>query len=69
MAMPSVVLTSEPLKVETGNWKASGQPAKGRFFWRDVNGNGQMDPGEYTATEGPTGEYWASDVDAKGDIW
>lgn len=69
MAMPSVVLTSGPLKAENGNWKASGQPEKGRFFWRDVNGNGQMDPGEYTATEGPTGEYWASDVDAKGDIW
>lgn len=69
MARPSVVLTSGPFKTENGNWKANGQPEKGRFFWRDVNGNGQMDPGEYTATKGPTGEYWASDVDAKGDIW
>lgn len=69
MAMPSVVLSSGVLKAERGGWKANGQPEQGRFFWRDVNGNGQMDPGEYTATEGPTGEYWASDVDAKGDFW
>lgn len=69
MAMPSVVLSSGVLKAERGGWKANGQPEQGRFFWRDVNGNGQMDPGEYTTTEGPTGEYWASDVDAKGDFW
>jgi hypothetical protein len=68
-AIPSLVLASDPLKAERGPWRPKGQPEKGRFFWRDANANGQMDPGEYEPTEGPTGEYWASNVDSRGDIW
>jgi hypothetical protein len=69
LAVPSGVLSSGPLSDETSEWKPAGQPAKGRWFWRDLNGNGRFDEGEYTATEGPTGEYWASNVDPRGDIW
>jgi hypothetical protein len=68
LAVPSVVLSSGNLKSDLG-WSPPGQPAKGRWLWRDANGNGQMEPGEYTSTEGPDGEYWASNVDVAGDIW
>ena len=67
--VPSVILSSEQLKVEKSDWKPKGQPDKGRWFWRDKNGNGRFDDDEYTPTEGPSGEYWASNVDTGGDIW
>ena len=69
LAVSSVVLSSGPIKAERGDWKPPGQPASGRFFWRDADGDGQMEAGEYTPTTGPDGEYWASNVDAAGDIW
>ena len=69
IAVPSVVLSSGPIKAENSDWRPAGQPMSGRWLWRDANGNGCFDPGEYTATEGPTGEYWASNVDLAGNIW
>ena len=69
LAVPCVVLAAGPMKAERSSWQPKGQPQSGRFFWRDDNANGQMDPGEYTPTDGPTGEYWASNVDSSGDIW
>ena len=48
---------------------APDQPESGRWLWRDANGNGRFDAGEYTKTEGPSGEYWASNVDPRGDLW
>jgi hypothetical protein len=69
LAIPSVVLSSGPLKAGKSGWRPTGQPASGRWIWRDANGNGRFDAGEYTATDGPTGEYWASNVDAHGDLW
>jgi hypothetical protein len=69
MAVPSAVLSSGPLNDEASKWKPAGQPNKGRWFWRDANGNGRFDDGEYTPTDGPIGEYWASNVDSRGDIW
>jgi hypothetical protein len=69
LARPSVVLSSGPLQAEKSDWRPAGQPASGRWLWRDSNGNGHFDAGEYTATEGPTGEYWASNVDESGNLW
>ncbi len=72
LAVPSTVLSSMPIKSEKEDgsiWRPSGQPEAGRFFWRDLNGDGRFNAGEYTATPGPEGEYWASNVDARGDIW
>lgn len=69
MAQPGVVLSSGPLQSGDKKWHPPGQPEKVRYLWRDANGNGQMEASEYTPTEGPTGEYWASDVDTRGDIW
>ena len=66
---PSVVLSNGPLRTEDGKWKAAGQPESGRWLWRDLNGNARFDEGEYTPTDGPDGEYWASNVDPRGDIW
>jgi sugar lactone lactonase YvrE len=68
LAVPSVVLSSGPLKADDG-WSPPGQPQSGRWLWRDAGGDGQMEAGEYVATSGPDGEYWASNVDAVGDIW
>jgi hypothetical protein len=68
LAVPSVVLSSGPIKTDTG-WLPPGQPQAGRWLWRDADGDGQMEAGEYIATTGPDGEYWASNVDATGDIW
>lgn len=67
--VPSVVLSNGPLKAEKSDWKPAGQPAQGRWLWRDTDGNARFDAGEYTPTEGPDGEYWASNVDSRGDIW
>jgi hypothetical protein len=68
LAVPSVVLSSGPTKADDG-WSPPGQPGSGRWFWRDADGDGQMEAGEYSTTTGPDGEYWASNVDDAGDIW
>ncbi len=41
LAVPSVVLSSGPLKTDDG-WSPPGQPKAGRWLWRDANGDGQM---------------------------
>ena len=69
LATPSVVLSSGSLKEDKTGWTPSHQPESGRWLWRDANGNGSFDAGEYTKTEGPSGEYWASNVDPRGDLW
>ena len=69
LATPSLVLSNGPIKAEKGDWTPTGQPRSGRFFWRDLDGDGRMESGEYAATTGPEGEYWASNVDDAGDIW
>ncbi len=68
LAVPSAVLSSGPIKTDDG-WAPPGQPQAGRWLWRDADGDGQMEAGEYVATTGPEGEYWASNIDAAGDIW
>ncbi len=69
IAAPSVVLSAGPVKAEKSDWRPAGQPENGRWLWRDANGDGGFDPGEYVGTEGPTGEYWASNVDLAGNLW
>jgi sugar lactone lactonase YvrE len=68
LAVPSVVLSSGPIKADDG-WTPPGQPGSGRWLWRDADGDGQMEADEYISTTGPDGEYWASNVDSAGDIW
>ncbi|MHB1556366.1 MAG: hypothetical protein ACYC61_02680 [Isosphaeraceae bacterium] len=68
LAVPATVLSSGPIKADDG-WSPPGQPAAGRWFWRDADGDGRMQASEYVPTTGPDGEYWASNVDSRGDIW
>jgi hypothetical protein len=51
----------------SGNWPPN-QPEKGEWIWRDRNGNGKFDQGEYDRSEDYPylGGWW---VDNKGDVW
>ncbi|BAY13270.1 hypothetical protein [Calothrix sp. NIES-2098] len=51
----------------SGNWPPH-QPQKGEWIWRDRNGNGAFDEGEYDKSEDYPylGGWW---VDSKGDVW
>ena len=54
---------------DKGAWPAH-QPARGAWIWRDLNGNGAFDEGEYQSppdAEDFDGQAWW--VDARGDIW
>jgi hypothetical protein len=69
LAVPSVVLSSGPLRDDKTGWGLPDQPETGRWLWCDADGDGQFDHDEFTLTRGPEGEYWASNVDARGDLW
>jgi sugar lactone lactonase YvrE len=69
LAVPAAVLSVGPVQSDSGAFRPPGQPAEGRWLWRDADGDGQMEAGEYAASAGPAGEYWASNVDAAGDLW
>ncbi|OUL25662.1 hypothetical protein BV378_14845 [Nostoc sp. RF31YmG] len=70
VAIPSgmfVGTNGEGKKSIAGNWPPY-QPAKGEWIWRDRNGNGAFDEGEYDKSEDYPylGGWW---VDSKGDVW
>ncbi|WP_017316818.1 NHL repeat-containing protein [Mastigocladopsis repens] len=50
-----------------GNWPPN-QPKTGEWIWRDKNGNGAFDGGEYDISKDYPyiGGWW---VDSKGDVW
>ena len=67
-AVPSVVFARDHYK--DGPWEPPGQPEKGRWMWRDSNGNGQMEAAEYLDADGVgEPEFWAWWLDEKGDVW
>jgi hypothetical protein len=68
-AIPCVALSQGGPFRAPGGFVPPGQPASGGWLWRDANGNGQMEAGEYLPRVGPDGEFWASNVDEAGDIW
>lgn len=43
-------------------------PGKHRFMWRDVNGNGRIDPDEYVFI-GPHHNARQWQIDSRGDLW
>ncbi|HEX2950360.1 MAG TPA: hypothetical protein VHV83_12490 [Armatimonadota bacterium] len=48
----------------------SNQPAKGEWIWRDNNGNGAFDAGEFISrTEAGTPRHQGWWVDARGNVW
>jgi hypothetical protein len=50
-----------------GNWPPN-QPTSGEWIWRDQNGNGGFDQGEYNRSQDHPhiGGWW---VDSNGDVW
>ncbi|MBR8838138.1 MAG: hypothetical protein DSM106950_30090 [Stigonema ocellatum SAG 48.90 = DSM 106950] len=70
IAIPSgmfVISTAEGKPLLSGNWPPN-QPSSGEWIWRDSNGNGAFDRGEYDSSKDYPylGGWW---VDSKGDVW
>ncbi len=68
IAIPSGLFAGKHLRDKEG-WPPH-QPAKGEWIWRDRNGNGRFDDGEYLSHGGqdapPHQGWW---VDRAGNIW
>ncbi len=68
IAIPSVVFSRGHYR--DGEWTPPGQPEKGSWMWRDLNGNGRMEAGEYLdVTEQNDPEFWAWWMDEAGGVW
>ncbi|WP_265594219.1 hypothetical protein [Haloferula sp. BvORR071] len=68
IAIPSGLFAKKHVKVKT-EWPPH-QPEKGEWIWRDADGNGAFDEGEFTANGGddaPSAQGWW--VDAAGNVW
>ncbi len=68
MAIPSVIFARAEIRDRL--WQPPFQPAGTRWMWRDTNGDGQMDEGEYLYVgdcADPPGTSWT--MDEAGDIW
>lgn len=69
IAIPSSMFvgTYEGKQAIQGTWPPN-QPKSGEWIWRDKNGNGAFDTGEYdNSLDHPyIGGWW---VDSKGDVW
>lgn len=66
-AIPSGMFSKRQIRDKQG-WP-NGQPARGEWIWRDANGNGAFDEGEYVRSERDTPECQGWWVDAKGNVW
>jgi len=69
IAIPSGLLAKGRLQKKETGWPPY-QPDRGEWIWRDSNGNGAFDAGEYVSHGGkdaPT--LWGWSVDAQGNIW
>lgn len=53
---------------EKGDWPPS-QPETGEWIWRDVNGDGAMQAGEYLSRPSEAPSLWGWWVDSRGDVW
>lgn len=68
IAVPSVIFSREHLKDPL--LKDVPQPKKGRWIWRDVNGDGKFQAEEFYDADGvEEGEFWAWWVDEEGGVW
>ena len=64
IAKPSVISGANPNR----GW-VSTQPARGRYIWRDKNGDGDFQANEFEG-DGQSDEYAVGwEVDSKGNIW
>ncbi len=68
IALPSVLFAKSHLQKE-GGWPPH-QPQKGEWIWRDRNGNGAFDDGEFVTNEGKDAPaLWGWSVDSDGNVW
>lgn len=68
VAIPSGLFAKGHIR-EKDNWPPN-QPAKGEWIWRDGNGNGAFDAGEFASNGGgdaPAAQGWW--VDSAGGVW
>jgi len=70
IAIPSGFVALRHVKVKGGEDWPPHQPDKGEWIWRDANGNGAIDEGEYVTRQGedcPAAQgWWVTDT---GDLW
>jgi hypothetical protein len=67
IAVPAAMISKGPYMA--GEWKAP-QPDKGRWLWRDTNGDGDFQKDEFTDADGVRDdESWAWWVDENGGVW
>jgi len=68
IAVPSVLFAKGPFHV--GPWQPPGQPEKGRWIWRDANGDGDFQADEFLEADGVREpESWGWWMDDRGDVW
>lgn len=68
VAIPSGLFAKNHIKTDD-NWPPN-QPEKGEWIWRDGNGNGAFDTGEFAThdgTDAPSSQGWW--VDRQGGVW
>lgn len=72
IAKPSGAIFKKPWTSTTYPAWPPNQPATGEYIWRDMNGNGNFDAGEFiqtgTGADAPS-NCWVWFVDVKGNIW
>jgi len=69
IAIPSVLFAGRHYNEDASGWPKY-QPSQGEWLWRDQNGNGKIDNGEYFTRDGnnaPFGTYLF--IDDIGNIW
>jgi hypothetical protein len=69
--IPSGLFSQSNIAAEAGGfagWPLN-QPASGEWIWRDANGNGAMDSGEYVSNGTLSTSIWGWCVDASGNVW
>lgn len=68
VAIPSGLFAKSHIKTDD-HWPPN-QPEKGEWIWRDTNGNGDFDAGEYAthdSADAPSSQGWW--VDRQGGVW
>jgi hypothetical protein len=68
IAIPSVLFAKSHLQKEVG-WPPY-QPQKGEWIWRDRDGDGAFDDGEFVTDDGRDApSLWGWSVDSDGNVW
>lgn len=68
--IPSTLFSVENIPQDKSGWPAN-EPSTGEWIWRDANGNGSFDSGEYNQPSSPSNliNTWSWWIDSNGDVW